>query len=297
MIIFESKLVDGQWKYPENITFKNWKVNGVLRLMGMGPSSDTTIVKDSSESLGHTKRMRVAAPRRITNSNVHLDSDERIPVIFAPGVHEWIFENSLNTGKSRSTGLYIDAGSGDNMIHNNIFDVAASREVIALDGSARNKVTGNIFWNIGLGGVHVYRNSGERGVVRHQEPRANHVSNNYFRVTGRAARAVFLGSRNEASVGYSGDDFGFPFGSSMNNNDFARDSIVDANIIAGQNLTLADPSVVNGSYIPFEDTEGDDGNNKITNTKINESESISIAETVKKFKQSLQMPDLTTLMK
>lgn len=160
MIVFQSVQKDGKWLYPKDIVFKNWKINGALRVLGVGPSSDTTRVKESSRKLGHTKRMRDAAPRNIILQNLRISTDEKIPIVFGPGVHAVTLENSAVVGKSRSVAMYLDAESGDNIIRNNIFDLEASREVIAVDGSARNIITGNIFSSMSKGAVHVYRNSG-----------------------------------------------------------------------------------------------------------------------------------------
>ncbi|MEY2988697.1 MAG: hypothetical protein RJB13_2218, partial [Pseudomonadota bacterium] len=98
MVVFQSTKKGDQWLYPKDIVFKNWKINGAMRVIGVGPSSDTTLVKESSRKLGHTKRMRNAAPRNIVLQNLLISTDEKIPIVLAPGVHEVTLENSVIQG-------------------------------------------------------------------------------------------------------------------------------------------------------------------------------------------------------
>lgn len=285
MIVFQSVLKDGEWVYPENITFKNWKINGAIRLIGVGPSSDTTLVKESSRKLGHTKRMRDAAPRKIVLQNLLITTDEKIPIVFAPGVHKVTLENSVINGRSRSVAMYLDAESGENVIRNNIFNMEASREVIAVDGSASNRIVDNIFSMIVRGGVHVYRNSGERGVVRHQEPRFNVISANYFVVEGmKSGRAVFLGSRNGTNPNYRHDDAQFDFGSGASNRDFAKENVVTGNKASGSKSDF--------EKFFLKDTEGDNVVKK--NSRSNAIEGLE--KVVRKFENTLAMPDLGGLI-
>jgi hypothetical protein len=285
MITFTSIQKDGVWKYPENIVFRNWKINGALRVLGVGPSSDTGLVKTSSQSLGHTKRMREAAPRNIVLENLSIVTDEKIPVVFGPGVHKTVFRNSMIAGQSRSVAMYIDAESGDNIIENNIFNMTASREVIALDGSARNLLRHNLFLKMEKGGVHIYRNSGERGVVRHQEPRQNRIIENYFNVIGiRSGRAVFLGSRNGTNPNYRHDDAQFNFGSGASNRDYAQENAVLRNIVSGDKGTF--------DRFFIKDTEG---NNDIQGNKRS-AETLKIGKIVEKFGSELVMPELSKII-
>jgi hypothetical protein len=292
MVVFQSVLVDGEWKYPENIVFKNWKLNGGLRVLGVGPSSDTTLVKASSRRLGHTKRMRKAAPRNIHLQNLLIETDEKIPLVFGPGVHDSRVENSMFTGKSRSVAFYMDAESGENVVRNNIFNLEASREVIAVDGSASNQITDNIFQKMLKGAVHVYRNSGERGVVRHQEPRFNQIARNYFVVEGmKSGRAVFLGSRNGTNPNYRHDDAQFDFGSGTSNRDFAKENKVTDNRAAGTKKDFAENFI--------KDTES---NYKETNDDniVKNNERVSALEGLERiisnFEKTLEMPDLSKII-
>ena len=285
MIVFQSVQENGKWLYPTDIVFKNWKINGALRVLGVGPSSDTTLVKESSGKLGHTQRMRDAAPRNITLQNLVISTDEKIPLVFGPGVHAVTFENSAVVGKSRSVAMYLDAESGDNIIRNNIFNIEASREVIAVDGSARNIISGNIFNSMSKGAVHVYRNSGERGVVRHQEPLHNKIRGNYFNVVDmKSGRAVFLGSRNGTNPNYRHDDRQFDFGSGAINRDFARENVVSGNKAGGSDVDF--------KKFFLKDTEGENqvkGNSAVTQLE-------GVAKILRKFENTLEMPALKELI-
>ncbi len=285
MVVFQSVQVNGKWMSPSNIVFKNWKINGALRVIGVGPSSDTTLVKESSRKLGHTKRMRAAAPRNIVLQNLLISTDEKIPVVFAPGVHAVTLENSVIQGKSRSVAIYLDAESGDNTIRNNIFNIEASREVIAVDGSARNKIAGNVFNQMSKGAIHVYRNSGERGVVRHQEPRYNEIYGNYFLISDmRSGRAIFLGSRNGTNPNYRHDDAQFDFGSGASNRDFAKENIVTRNKAAGTKAEF--------DKFFIKDTEGENQIKRNVLTQV----LVGVSKMVRKFAKSHEMPELGDLI-
>ncbi|MDD2461433.1 MAG: right-handed parallel beta-helix repeat-containing protein, partial [Kiritimatiellae bacterium] len=77
----------------------------------------------------------------------------------------------------------------------------------------------------------LYRNCGEGGTVRHQTPNGNILADNRFMTRGLALRTygIWLGSRNGRRA-YCGCDAGYPFGSSLDNRDFADDNTVTNNM-------------------------------------------------------------------
>jgi hypothetical protein len=243
-LVIQSDFVNGKWRRPTNFTFKNWKLNGSIRVLGAG-SSASRPVKESSFSLGHTERMQAAAPTDITLSGLKIKADEKIPLIVGPGATNITLKDSKISGTSQSVAVYLDAESANNSIVNNTFKVRADRELIAVDGSRDNLIAGNQFKRIPWGGVYVYRNCGERGVVRHQEPTGNRIIDNVFNLdtlksfwrknpkNGRQFEyryGVWLGSRDGTRRrNYCGADKGYPFGSSLDNGDFANDNIVSGN--------------------------------------------------------------------
>jgi parallel beta-helix repeat protein len=135
------------------------------------------------------------------------------------------------TGWSASTTVYLDAESGGNRIEGCTFDVRSGREVMAVDGSATNTIIGNRFLQTGYGGIYLYRNCGEGGTVRHQTPQGNVIENNFFNVKDLRAGSygIWLGSR-QGRRSYCEEDAGYPFGSSIDNRDFADHNVLRGNI-------------------------------------------------------------------
>ena len=253
MIVVRSrKDKSGVLRRPENVTIRNCKVLGSVKIIGMSPSGEGKVVKASSHSRGHTKRAQNAAPKNIKLLNLSITAQGRIPLYIAPGVTKLTFAHSVIKGHTRSVAIYLDAESAYNVIKNNRFKVKTTkRELIAVDGSAHNTISRNIFTKLSNGGIYVYRNCGEGGTVRHQKPQYNTISNNGFfyrkfkgykkRVSGfgqsisgfgkkKYVPAIWVGSRN-GNRKYCSYDNGFGFGSSKSNADFAQKNIIINNQI------------------------------------------------------------------
>ncbi len=230
-LIIQSEKTTNGWDRPEGITIRNTRIRGAIRIMGLGRNGEAPTVRASSITLGHTERAQAAAPTNILISNVEIEADYRIPIYLAPGVTGVTVENSKFTGWSCSTALYLDCESGNNVIRSNLFAVRASREVLAVDGSANNLVEGNRFEQMSWGGIYLYRNCGEAGTVRHQTPRENVISNNYFAANAlrRERYGIWLGQRN-GQRSYCDQDAGYDFGSSVDDRDFADDNSVVGNV-------------------------------------------------------------------
>lgn len=235
LIIQSKKTADG-WERPEGITIRNCRIRGAIRVIGLGRNGEAVGVRRSSVKAGHTERAQAATPIGIVISNVEIEACCRIPLYLAPGVTGVTLDHSKLTGWSCSTGIYLDAESGNNLIRSNTFSVRASREVIAVDGSAGNRIEGNRFDRIAGGGVYLYRNCGEGGTVRHQTPRDNVIAGNRFdtRSLGWRSYAIWLGSRNGWRL-YCGQDAGYPFGSSADNRDLADENAVVGNVFVPSN--------------------------------------------------------------
>ncbi|MFN5194690.1 MAG: right-handed parallel beta-helix repeat-containing protein [Cyanobacteriota bacterium] len=271
----QSTRVNGRWSVPRNFTFTNWKLNGSIRVVGMGASQSTELLK-SSRSLGHTGRVQAAAPRNITLSNLTIkaSSRSRMPLVVAPGATGVTLRDSTITGKSVSAAIYLDAESAGNVIRGNTFALTPSREVIAVDGSRDNLIEGNRFLRLPWGGINVYRNCGEGGVIRHQEPTGNRIRDNFFdldTLTDYWSRqpmnrkigyryAVWLGSREDDQPGYCSEDKGWNFGSSADNGDFADRNQVVNNTYSGRRTgytSIVGPLKV-GPYDKFVEDDGSD---------------------------------------
>ncbi|MCC6352845.1 MAG: right-handed parallel beta-helix repeat-containing protein [Verrucomicrobiae bacterium] len=232
-IIIRSEKTARGWERPAGITIRDCRIRGSIRIMGMGRNGEGREVQRSSVRAGHTQRAQEAAPARILISGVEIEAHHRIPLYLAPGVTGVVFEKSKLTGWSCSVGIYLDAESAQNVIRDNTFALWAAREVIAVDGSAANRIERNCFERIPRGGIYLYRNCGEGGTVRHQTPHANVIQGNHFasRSLGFWCHGIWLGSRN-GRRGYCHLDDGYPFGSSLDNRDFADGNTVVGNVFS-----------------------------------------------------------------
>ncbi|KAK0341488.1 hypothetical protein LTR94_026157, partial [Friedmanniomyces endolithicus] len=102
---------------------------------------------------------------------------------------------------------------------------------IAVDGSGANVIRANRFALGGRGGVFLYRNCGEDGVIRHQTPSYNQITDNVFSgASWLRPRTVVVGSR-DGGRSYCADDAGYPFGSSRDDGDNAVGNRVQGNQI------------------------------------------------------------------
>lgn len=232
-IVIRSLQQNGQWLRPDNIGLQGCRVHGSVRLLGMGANGEAAAVRQSSQQAGHTERAQAAAPAHIVLKNMTIIGQNRVPLYLAPGVNAVTVSGSRITGKSISVAVYLDAESGHNRFINNTIDTqTASRELIAIDGSAHNTFTHNRFSALNHGGIYFYRNCGEGGTIRHQSPSSNQIRNNvfFYRKYNGKLPAIWLGARN-GNRHYCNADAGFAFGSSVNNADFADNNVIENNQI------------------------------------------------------------------
>ena len=230
-LVIRSKEVEKGWAVPERITIRNGRIRGSIRIYGLGVNGEAAKVRESSHREGHTARAQASAPRAILLEDLQIEADHRIPLYLGPGVTGVTVRNCTFTGWSASTTVYLDAESGGNRIEGCTFDVRSGREVMAVDGSATNIITENRFLQTPFGGIYLYRNCGEGGTVRHQAPQGNVIENNFFNVKDlrQGSYGIWLGSR-QGRRSYCEDDAGYPFGSSIDNRDFADHNILHGNI-------------------------------------------------------------------
>lgn len=224
-----SRRIDGvtpQWSRPTDITFRNCRINGNLRVWGMGALGRQSDLLISSRSPDHTLRTQEAAPTRIALDVVAFEGAGSIPLYVGPGVTNLTLSGGRFSGRSESTAVYLDAESAETTITGVAFDIRTAREQIAVDGSARNRITDNRFVLRGKGGIFLYRNCGEDGVIRHQTPSNNLIADNVL--TGSTRQSVVVGSR-EGRRRYCADDRGWPFGSSIDDGDHATANVVTRN--------------------------------------------------------------------
>lgn len=219
--IWSSRDSNTRWSRPSDITIKNCTIHGAIRIWGMGADGQYEDLRTSSRTAGHTQAAQAAAPSRITLEDLAFVAKGTIPLYVGPGVTNVEVTGSRFSGETVATAIYLDAESAGNRIENNRFAIRTGREIIAVDGSARNQISRNQIELYGKGGIFLYRNCGERGVIRHQTPSNNTITDNVF--TGASwlrSRLIVLGSR-EGRRSYCGDDAGYPFGSSADDGDHA----------------------------------------------------------------------------
>ncbi len=221
-----------KWRRPEGVTIEGCKVNGGIRVFGLGLNGQDDQVKQSSRSKHHTRRAQKIAPTRITLSRLSIRGQGRIPVYFSPGVTKSVLSKSLIYGRSVSSGVYLDAESANNTVSDNVFRVATTREILSIDGSANNLIQGNVFHSSDLGGVYVYRNCGEGGAARHQKPMFNTISNNTFHYDGLliSRPTIWVSFKNLPRLIFNCPmDRSIPFGSGADDRNFADRNTVTYN--------------------------------------------------------------------
>ncbi len=232
---------DGSWSAPRSVTVQNCTVNGFMRVYGLDENANGANMKASSMNPDHTAFAQSAAPRATSFLNLTLNAPGGTPLYIGPGVTRTTLANSRLTGTSTSTAIYIDAESARNSIVNNVFSIRTEkREQIAIDGSTRNVITGNVFNDPVNGGIYLYRNCGEGGVIRHQKPNFNVIANNTFNYAGDGGSsrpAVWIGSRG-GKQRYCFVDPARPFGSSKSPMDFAEKNTIEGNRLVGGRSAL-----------------------------------------------------------
>ncbi|WP_293827703.1 right-handed parallel beta-helix repeat-containing protein [uncultured Brevundimonas sp.] len=226
-----SRPENGGWSRPTDIAIRNCGVLGNVRVWGMGAGGSMRDLLASSRTAGHTLAAQAAAPTRVVLDRIRFQGAGTIPLYVGPGVTRVTVRRSRFSGRSTSVAIYLDAESAGALIQDNDFDIRTGREQIAVDGSGANRIVGNRLALGGRGGVFLYRNCGEDGVIRHQTPSYNQITDNVFTGAGwLRPRAVVIGSR-EGRRPYCGADRGYPFGSSAEDGDGATGNLAARNVV------------------------------------------------------------------
>jgi hypothetical protein len=219
------------WSRPTDVVIRRCVIHGNVRIWGMGAGGAIDDLRRSSRTVGHTARAQAAAPSHVWIEDVTFHATGSIPLYVGPGVTATQVIRARFVGRSDATAVYLDAESARTGITDSDFDIVTGREQIAVDGSAGNRIAGNRLALRGRGGVFLYRNCGEDGVIRHQPPVNNTITDNVFSGPARfRPRLVVVGAR-EGRRSYCDDDAGWPFGSSIDDGDNADGNVVARNII------------------------------------------------------------------
>lgn len=215
------------WGRPEKVLIEGCKIEGAIRVAGLGSNGEAVDVRESSRyDTNHTARAQAVAPSNLYFDSIEVKSNGPIPIYLGPGVTNTTLVNSRILGQSNSVAIYLDAESAHNTLQGNHIEVKTTREALALDGSAENLITKNVFKSEDRPSIYLYRNCGEGGTVRHQSPHGNQIQNNTFHQNAR--ESIHVGSREGHRL-YCDFDKGFPFGSSVNDRDLATDNEITGN--------------------------------------------------------------------
>jgi hypothetical protein len=251
----------GAWRGAENVTVRNCIVHGRVRVAGGGEK-----LLESSYDRDHTQKIQARSPKNIVFDRLDIHAYGNDPFYVFPGALRVTLMNSRISGRSNGVAVYLEAESAENVIKDNNIGVrGGGREQIAIDGSARNLIVGNRLSGVNNGGIFIYRNCGEKGVIRHQFPEDNVILDNVFAYEGNTPTAwnvrkpvmpaVWIASRqNDRPMPWQDnlcdDDTGGPkIGSNLDDDDHAYRTVVAQNrFIAGGSAELIkvddDPSYV-----------------------------------------------------
>ncbi|MDW9477910.1 right-handed parallel beta-helix repeat-containing protein [Sinorhizobium meliloti] len=236
IIVRSKRTSEDRWEAPRYVTVKNCEIRGLMRVYGLDENANGPNMRASSINANHTAFAQKSAPSHISFLNLSIEAIGGAALYIGPGATWTTIADSDLRGYVGGTAIYMDAESSDNSITNNTFSVRTkSRELIAIDGSAHNRITSNTFNDPLNGGIFLYRNCGEGGVIRHQRPQLNLIARNtftYTREVHRAKPAVWLGSR-QGNRKHCFSDPRHSFGSSLSPLDFARKNEVKDNSIFG----------------------------------------------------------------
>lgn len=215
---------------PSDVSLVDCRVYGAVRIWGLGAGGDYARLRTASRRPDFTAAAQAAAPTRVRLERVRITANGTIPLYVGPGVTHTRLTQSVLDGRSDATAVYLDAESASNELIDNDIRTRTTRELIAVDGSADNRIEGNRFELNGRPGVLLYRNCGERGVIRHQTPSRNRIVGNVFRGAGWWRPRLVVENARQGRRSYCGEDAGYPFGSSADDRDAGRDNVIEGNV-------------------------------------------------------------------
>lgn len=248
-----SKELAGSIVPLSNVTIRNCNIEGGI-IVKTGASDKW--VRDSSRlDRHHRARMQAMAPSNINLDSIKITALGTTNLYVGSGTTYLTLRNSRLDGDAGGPSVYLDSESAYNTIYQTSFATRAIagnsgiRENIAIDGSAYNNIIKNKFYNLKSGGIKIYRNCGETGIVRVQGPMYNHILNNVFSYADvnspeSLPPAIWIGSRQGVTakgdpIRYCDDDKGLDYGSSISNLDFAKNNVVAQNRFYGRKLETA----------------------------------------------------------
>jgi hypothetical protein len=97
------------WSRPSDVTIRNCRIHGNVRIWGMGAGGSMSDLLASSRSAGHTAAVQASAPSNITLEAVSIVGTGSIPLYVGPGVTSTRVLRGRFGGRSDSTAIYLDA--------------------------------------------------------------------------------------------------------------------------------------------------------------------------------------------
>jgi parallel beta-helix repeat protein len=236
----ENILVQGN---VSGVVIRNGTVKGEIRFRAVNYKK---VLEEHNKTKNWTEEVRKVAPDGAVLRNLTIDSDGSTHQLYCgPGAQRVRVIDCQFKGRSKGPSVYFSMEGGNHELKRCLFsaETGARREVVAIDGSAGNIIEDCDFLLCRQGGIYIYRNSGENGVIRHQKPQFNMIQANRFDLTHMWLMASFLdtevphgiilGSRQGSRTRHNDLDKGYPWGSSDSDMDYARNNIVVGNSFKG----------------------------------------------------------------
>lgn len=238
------------WRRPQNITIRNCEIRGSVQIWGIGPHYTEEGFKDlkkHSTNANFTALARRSAPTEIFFDQCIFRLTRATGIYVGVGStfvsirnSSLLFDADSYTEPTKQVVIYLDHESSSNTIQGNYFNIETrngaghemrTRELIAIDGSSDNLIANNYITGLENGGIFLYRNCGERGVVRHGLPVNNKIIENVFYYnTHNDGGAIVFGSRANVTS-YCGDEKDSMFGSGPSNQSFVLSNYAYDNVI------------------------------------------------------------------
>ncbi|MBJ3778385.1 right-handed parallel beta-helix repeat-containing protein [Acuticoccus mangrovi] len=260
---------EGDWLRPSDVTIRNCEIRGSVQIWGMESrrsKAGEERMQEASRKPDFTIAMRRIAPTDIRFENCRFKLTRATGIYVDTGASfisvegsTFVYDADRLPKQSPTTVIYLNHETTSNRIVNNVFrirnfrkngEAARRREIIAIDGSSDNVISGNYFLGIELGGIYLYRNCGERGIVRHSLPTNNKIYDNVFiqPADGKGAAIVF-GSRRIRD--YCDDDSTSMFGSGKFNQSYVINNYAFDNVICGAGAKQSGDALAETRYGGF----------------------------------------------
>ena len=239
---YNSKIIDCGGETIQNyfitedgVTLQNCKIYGHVFVYRKDYGVSVHKYQGESRKANYVSFIRNNSPTRFIIKDSDIIATGDTPLRLGAGTTFGKIINVTISGNTGSgTAVYISAESHGHYFDNlRIRDIKLGREAIAIDASDNITIINSVIH----GRIHLYRNCGEQGVIRHTTPSFNLITNNTFFDTGKFN--VIVGSRGMYDVKcYCNEDSWGPdnamFGSRISDLDNAHDNIITNNKGTGE---------------------------------------------------------------